>query len=71
MYHKYSIYSGFLDSRDMVNRSKIYTIVMNPDLHKNLQRISLEQDTNVSAIIRKASEAYLHNYLQQKEVGEG
>lgn len=52
----------------MMSSSKIYTVVMNPDLHKNLQRISLEEDTNVSAIIRKASETYVRNYLQQKEV---
>ena len=52
------------------DRSKVYTIIMDPDLHKNLQRVSLAQDTNVSAIIRSASEQYLRNYLEQNKAGE-
>ena len=50
--------------------SKVYAIIMNPDLHKNLQRVSLAQDTNVSAIIRSASEQYVRNYLKQNKAGE-
>ena len=50
------------------DRSKVYTIIMHPDLHKNLQRVSLAQDTNVSAIIRSASEQ--RNYLEQNKAGE-
>lgn len=65
MYYEWGLYRGdYLYNIEMMNRSKVYTVVMNPDLHKNLQRISLEEDTNVSAIIRQASEQYLQNYLQ-------
>jgi hypothetical protein len=53
-----------------VSSRRVSTVVLDGDIKLNLRRIAHKENTNLSALLNRASEGYIREYIRRHGNGE-